>query len=472
MSPQQGDNRLLYDGGSFRDPSGKIFHFQGKIFRELDQESFDKFAVFSKSPVCAELLKERAIVWSKEVDPKGLGVQTDNRVIEHEKIPLISYCYEWSPSMLRDAGLLVLDLQSRLLEHGFSLKDATPYNVQFKDGKPVWIDIASIEPWDRKPAWVAYSQFCRFFLYPLLLARYNGMTLRECLLPNLEGISFEDALKKLPLRAKLNPKFFTDITLPAILGKLINESVSHKIISEQKENPLAKEIQQNTLARLRNLLAGMRLAKESFWSGYEGIKNYNDISEEQKNEFVRAALAEARSKSIIDVGCNTGLYSKIAAEALPEAEVVSTDFDPESIDALYLANKKWGSRILPLVVDATNASPALGWKLKERKSFFERGKFDAALALAVIHHLRVGKNIPLESIAEFFASLAERHLVIEFVHKEDSMWKRLTAIRADTFGDYSQENFERLFSRHFALKRKLALPMGTRTMYFYENILP
>lgn len=464
------DSQISYDGGSFRDPQGRVFHFQNRIFRELDKEGYEQFLEFSKTPIYDALVKNKIIVGSKAVDKNTLGIQSEQNIIEHDKINFISYCYEWSRGMLFDTALLVLDLQTKLLDYGYTLKDATPYNIQFENGKPIWIDIPSIEKWDRRPSWFAYNQFCRFYLYPLLLNRYLKMDLKKILLPELEGISFEDTISALPFRAKANPKLFLDIVLPSILNKVVKEQTSYKIISAQKENPHAKDIQQNTLKRLGKIIKGLVQSSKSFWSDYEDIKTYNDSSARQKNEFVCECLKEAESKTILDVGCNTGLYSKIAAETLPQAKIVATDFDVESIDRLYRENsEKLGKNIFPLVVDITNPSPALGWRGEERQSFLQRAKFDNILALAVIHHMRVGKNIPLQQIAELFALLTSRHLIIEYVDKEDSMFKRLTAIRKDTFQDYNLENFEKYFSQFFTIKKKIQLDMETRRLYFFEK---
>jgi ribosomal protein L11 methylase PrmA len=241
------------------------------------------------------------------------------------------------------------------------------------------------------------------------------------------------------------------------------------IKSQKAENFFAKDIQLKTLERLKKIISGLVAPAGSFWSQYEKTKSYSEASAEQKNNFVRECLKEARSAKIIDIGCNTGLYSKIAADALPGSRVVAIDFDANSIDGLYNANLQWKKNILPLALDITSPSPALGWRLKERKSFLERADFDCALALAVVHHLRVVKNIPLLEIADFFVSLTARHLIVEFVDKNDAMWKRLTAIREDIYDDYSQENFEKTFLRYFLLKKKSPLQMGTRILYFFEK---
>jgi len=462
-----------YESGSFRDPEGRIFYFGDRIFRQFTKDGYSQFLKFFQNPLFRALLEEKIIIPTYCIDKSSFHDLSDieGEVVEHERIPFISYSYEWTPSMLRDAGLLVLELQKRLLACDYSLKDATPYNVQFKNGKPIWIDIASIQHWDGKPAWVAYSQFCRFYLYPLLLRKFAKIGINRLLLAELEGVDFEETVKMLPVRVMLDPRFFWDVALPSILQKFIKERFSADIIrSRNKSSPYAKKIQQKTLKRLSNLIRGLVGEEESLWSRYQesDICNYSKNALRQKEEFVKECLREAQSRNILDVGCNTGFYSLAGSKILPAGQIVSIDNDTESVEQLYKTLK--GEKILPLVLDVTNSSPALGWRSLERKSFLERADFDCILALAIIHHLRVTKNLPLKEIAEFFYSLTSRYLIIEFVDKNDMMFQKLVAIREDIYHDYSISSFENIFSKFFRLRKKLLLDGQTRTLYFLKKI--
>lgn len=454
-----------YDGGSFRDPDGRVFYYRGRVFREFSEDGYKSFLSFFENNLSRELMEDGILVktWRADEFPEG-------KTVEHEKIFFISYPYEWPPFMLRDAGLLVLDLQIRLLENGHSLKDATPYNIQFVKGKPVWIDVASIKRWDGKPAWVGYSQFCGFYLYPLLFYKYLNLEPHKTLFADFEGVDFKKALSVLPFRAKINPKFFLDVGLPNILRKFIKEDASQKIIeSRNKNQSYAKEIQLRSLRRLKNIIAALVKPKKSTWSQYHesDICNYSKSALKQKEEFIKTCLEESRCEAILDVGANTGFYSRVAADVLPDARIVSVDNDIESINELY--NNIKGRKILPLALDLTSPSPAIGWKLAERKSFLERANFDCVMSLAVIHHLRVSKNIPTREIADLFSKIASRSLIVEFIGKEDKMFKKLTALREDTFSDYTVSVFENVFSEVFTLKKKTALDGGTRFLYFYER---
>ncbi|MDO8555211.1 MAG: class I SAM-dependent methyltransferase [bacterium] len=454
-----------YDAGSFRDPDGRVFYYRGEVFRQFNENGYKEFLIFFENNLCQKLMEEGVLIKTFLTDEFS-----DGKTVKHEKIFFISYPYEWPPFMLRDAGLLVLDLQIRLLENGYSLKDATPYNIQFVKGKPVWIDVASVEKWDDKPAWVGYSQFCGFFLYPLLFHKYLNLEPHKTLFADFEGVDFKKALSVLPFRAKINLKLFLDVGLPNMLRKFIKEDVSQKVIeSRNKNQPYAKEIQLRNLRRLKKIIAVLAKPKKSMWSQYHksDICNYSESALKQKEKFVRACLGESRCEAILDVGANTGFYSRVAVDVLPDARIVSIDNDIESINELYRATK--GKNILPLVLDLTSPSPAIGWKLAERKSFLERANFDCVMALAVIHHLRVSKNIPMREIAELFSKITLRFLIVEFVGKDDKMFKKLTSSREDTFGDYILSVFEDVFSVFFTLKKKTELDGGTRFLYFYER---
>ncbi|MFC1612281.1 class I SAM-dependent methyltransferase [Patescibacteria group bacterium] len=467
------NNQINYDGGSFRDPSGRVFCLHDKVFRELDNKSYDNFLELSNNPFYKKLVNEGIIIGSNLINDSELIARSKRCIIEHNKINFISYCYEWSPKMLHDAAIHTLDLQIKLLDEGYSLKDATPYNIQFEGGSPIFIDIASIESWDKKVSWFAYNQFCQFFLYPLFAQRYANMSIRQILLSELEGLSFDKLIKVLPLRIKYNPKFFLDIGLPSLLSKIIKESASHDIIKKEKNNFYAKDIQKNNLRRLKKVISGLVKSSKSFWASYEDTKSYSDFSVDQKNKFIYNCLNDVDDSDvsgILDIGSNTGFYSKMVASIFPKTNVVAIDFDVESIDRLYRENsEKIKANILPLVIDITNPSPALGWNSEERKSFLNRAKFDVVLALAVIHHLRVSKNIPLEKIVELLASVTSKYLVIEYISKDDPMFHKLTAIRKKVFNDYTLNNFENFLSNFFIIKKKIQLDMKTRYLYFLEK---
>jgi hypothetical protein len=111
-----------------------------------------------------------------------------------------------------------------------------------------------------------------------------------------------------------------------------------------------------------------------------------------------------------------------------------------------------------------NPTPSLGWANEERQSIGARGPADVVMALALVHHLAIGNNVPLPRVAEAFASLG-RELVIEFVPKSDSQVARLLRNRPDIFPDYTEPEFERAFSESFVIESREPIPGSERALY-------
>jgi hypothetical protein len=97
-----------------------------------------------------------------------------------------------------------------------------------------------------------------------------------------------------------------------------------------------------------------------------------------------------------------------------------------------------------------------------------RGPADLILALALVHHLAIGNNVPLSSIVEFLSNLG-RYLIVEFVPKSDSQVRRLLAVREDVFPDYGQDSFEREFAEHFEISDRAAILDSGRLLYLMKR---
>ncbi|MCB9850271.1 MAG: class I SAM-dependent methyltransferase [Phycisphaerales bacterium] len=463
----------LRDAASFRDPSGFVFEYDHCIYRAVDRRMLDVWRRLSASGLIDRLATSGAIVATRFVDDAD-RVSALNEIapeaagfLQHARVPTISYPYEWSPSMLADAGLLTLSLQQRLLEHGMALKDATAYNVQFVDAHPVFIDIASIEQPQRADIWHAMGQFHRMFTQPLLLHRRRGQSLRAYFLAHLDGASPEEASSAFGYLERFLPAVLMDVTLPAWLGRRTQSDAGTP--ATQKGAGRTANAQRWNLQRLcgkLQRLAGKR-QKNDGWSGYTEACNYSENATTDKVFAVQEYLQQTRPGTVLDVGCNTGTYS-LAAEATG-ARVIAIDSDVACVDALYRKAREQRARILPLCVDLANPSPAIGFMNRERPAFLTRAKCDCVLALAVIHHLHVAANLPLSGICDMFASLARRDLVLEFVPRTDSMFRRLTRFRSESYPDYTLEACERAFARRFTLIRKTAITDSDRTLLFLRR---
>lgn len=465
--------------GSFRDPSGYVFHHGERVFRALDGGAADLLRGLATQGHLARWAREGLVVGTRFVEDPALLAELKSihpgfiSFLEHDRISPITYPYEWSTSMLADAGRLTLRLQGELLALGLALKDATAYNIQFVSGKPVFIDLTSIEKPARLDLWFALGQFNRMFLYPLLLVQHAGWDLRSYFLSNLDGRSTLQVGQAFPFHKRWSPSLLFDIGLPFTLEKRVKAGTTSAPRPPAATpggtptgNPL---VQQMTLRRLDKKLAALAgsIAPKTVWGDYTRICSYDDEAEASKKALVKDFLQQAHAAEVLDIGCNTGDYSRIAAET--GASVLATDFDSGAVEQMYRRLKTDPAAITPMVVDIANPSPGIGYLNAERPPFLERARPDCVLALAVIHHLHVGANLPLTAIRDLFARLARRHLVLEFVPTDDVMFRKLIEFRVDLFQEFTLDRCLEVFGESFTLLRREAVRNSPRTLLLFEK---
>lgn len=450
---------------SFRDPSGHVFSANGRIYRQINQSYEADFEKLQTSGLLSALVERGWLVDHEErpeMCPEGAY-----KVIEPTPIPYISYPYEWSFSQLQDAALLTLNIQKLALEHGMTLKDASSYNVQFLKGKPIFIDTLSFAELNQEQPWIAYKQYCQHFLAPLVLMGYSDPRVRKLLLGFIDGIPLDLAASLLPARSKLRYSVLAHIHLHA--RSQVQHADSAGAASTRK---MSKPLLIALIESLTSATSKCRLPKhlKTEWGEYYDDTNYSIDSMDEKETLVDSLLQKyAPENGIVhDLGANTGRFSRIATRYA--ATVVSHDIDELAVERNYQAVRKNTSdaNLLPLVLDLTNPSPAIGWDSTERDSFGQRCKADVVLALALIHHIAISNNTPLAKVAEFLQPLAKT-LVIEFVPKGDSQVDRLLATREDIFGDYDEAGFEAAFVDYFELLEKHPVAGTTRTLYAFES---
>ena len=468
------------DSGSFRDPSGYVFQHQGRIFRALDAAAAALLKDLDVQGHLKRWVQEGLVVGTRFVeDPALIAALSDAHpgfaaFAEHDRIEPITYPYEWSVSMLADAGRLTLRLQGELVKLGLSLKDATEYNVQFVRGKPIFIDLTSIEKPARLDLWFALGQFNRMFLFPLLLVKHAGWDLRSYFLSNLDGRSTLQVGQAFSWRQRWSPALLLDVGLPYALEKKVKAgkaSAPKAPAAARPEAPAGNPVaQQMTLRRLDKKIAALAdsISPETVWGDYTQICSYDEAAEASKKSLVREFLAQAKSASVLDVGCNTGDYSRIAADG--GATVFATDFDVGAVEQMYRRLRKEPKSITPMVVDIANPSPGIGYMNAERPAFLDRARPDCVLALAVIHHLLVGANLPMASIRDLFASLSRKHLVLEFVPTDDVMFRKLIEFRVNLFDHVTLDHCLAVFSEKFALRRQAPIQNSPRTLLLFEKL--
>ncbi|MGQ9650543.1 MAG: hypothetical protein ACUVXJ_10570 [Phycisphaerae bacterium] len=460
--------------GSFRDPNGFVFELDGRILRAVDEECLQTVRELLDSGLLGRLIDEGLVVPTSLVQAPDLlrrlkAVYPGQAgFLEHERIHPVSYPYEWSPSMLADAGICTVDLQIRLLEHGYSLKDATAYNIQFHHGRPVFIDVPSIERPPRLDVWIALGQFGRMFTNPLLLNRYKGQSLRSCFLADLDGSDVNRVQRAFGRLELLSPRLLLDVTLPYWFGRRASRlgDIGPRRLTCRQTTPAAQIVNLRRLrSKLKNLAA--RSGSAGHWAAYSETCSYTDRAEESKVREVRSFLQEHRPASVLDVGSNTGRYSMLALEA--GAKVVSIDSDQDCIDVLYRRIRHGGHPILPLCVDIANPSPAIGFCNRERASFLDRVRAECVFALAIIHHLHVSANLPVAGIRDMLADLCDQYLVLEFVPTDDVMFRKLMQFRVDLYQDFSLDTCIQAFKERFDVLRQVPLEDSSRTLLFMRK---
>jgi ribosomal protein L11 methylase PrmA len=456
---------MIKEKASFRDDAGFVFYQGQNVFRVITDKYAEEYSHLMSSGLYEQLVKKGFLIsHSEEENTQG---EPFHKILKVKKLPFVSYPYEWSFGQLKDAAILSLEIQKEALLHNMVLKDASAYNVQFEGCKPLFIDTLSFDKYNEGQPWQAYRQFCQHFLNPLMLIKYSGESFAKLSVNYIDGIPVTIASSLLSSRAYLN---FT-----ALINIFFHSRLEQKVLKGKETGKASSEvnISKERLLKINDfLLDGIKnlnnASSKSAWSDYVDDNNYIDNALEYKKEIVGNWTSRVKPEMTWDVGCNTGLFSEIAAQH--SKYVLALDYDYQSVNFLYEKVKAKDIRnIHPLCVDILNPTPAIGWGNEERKSFLERSNPDLIIALAVIHHLRITGGIPVEKIAELLNQKCQ-YLIIEFVEKSDSQIKRMLSSRKDIFDDYHTESFKQIFSQYFNIIEEQAIPDSHRCLYLMQKI--
>ncbi len=460
------------DDASFRDPAGYVFEQRGVILRAITAYGIADYRQLMESGLYKSLRDRRLFVPHEERPRTDAWPHDAELVIQPERVPVVSYPYEWSFGQLRDAALVTLCVQEHAMTHGMSLKDASAFNVQYFGSTPVFIDTLSLGADDSGP-WPAYSQFCRHFLAPLFLMRDWWLNAGSMMRVALDGVPLDVASRALPLRSYLNfgclvhihahAKSLRRRSRPGVVADIGTAAVPVRTVKPSR-NPKPALI-----SSLRATVEGLKLQSgRTTWSNYyDEAHHYSSSAESSKREVVAAAIARVEPALMYDLGGNTGVYTRLGTERGVYA--VCFDLDPACVHQNYLqAKRDSDDRMLPLVMDLSNPSPGLGFASAERKSLEDRPRADLLLALALVHHLRISANVPLLLIARYLSRLG-RALVIEWVPRDDPKVALLLAGRPNTFYDYDEPGFVDAFSTCFELEQVTRLADTGRAIYLYRS---
>jgi SAM-dependent methyltransferase len=464
-----GEHHSASSQRTFRDPAGSIEIRPDGAFRYVNPAYASEILAFLSLPIAARLVASGQLISTEILTTaasQATPEQSDSQpplLLRHPRVSFVSYPWEWAPALWLSAAELTLNLCSELLKDGWILKDATPLNVLFQGVEPVFVDVLSIERADLKqPIWLAYGQFIRTFLLPMLAHARLGWPLQVAL-TRRDGFEPEEIYAALSWTQRLRQPALSSVTLPMLLSRRNTEAAAEpdaKPVSRAMADPeIARQVLLRTLSGLRS---GMRRVtpshRDSTWSNYVNTANhYTSEDHAEKRAFVSSALATAQPSGVLDVGCNTGVYSILAADA--GAEVVSIDTDLQAVDRLCTTLKGSGKNILPLCVDLARPTPSAGWENRENASFLSRatGHFDTVMMLAVLHHLLLQSQIPLAHIADLCNKLTTKNLILEWVPPLDSKFQQLLRGRGDLYTHITETAFREAFAAHFTILREVTL---------------
>ena len=464
-----GKPAIQFDSGSFRDPDTRVFHYDGAVFRCLTARALTDWQRLAATDFSARFMADRRLIPTRLVTDRESLPPLAARwaaVLEHERLPVVSYPYEWSFGMLKDAALLQLDVTRAALDEEMTLKDATAFNVQWLGARPTFIDIGSFTPYAAGEPWAGYRQFCETFLYPLLLQAYRNVPFHPWLRGSLEGITAEQCRSLLSGPHLLRRGVLTHVYLQANVQARY-EDTSADVRQELRAAGFGAALIKHNIDRLRRTVERLRWEpRRSTWSDYQREHSYDDADLQRKTEFVERVLSQRRRPLVWDLGCNIGRYSRLAAKHADY--VLALDADHMVVEHLYRALHTGGPpNILPLVADLADPSPGLGWRCLERLPLTDRGSPALILCLALMHHLVIGRNIPLDDFVAWLAQF-NSEVVLEFVGPDDPMVERLLRNRRDHRLEYSDAAIIAALGRHFGAVTHETLASGTRTLYYCQ----
>ena len=461
------------DPGSFRDPLSRVYVDGDAVWRGLSEAGLADFEAYAATEAYRAAQADGRLVATTAVPVAEAPIDASwAGALRHERLRVLTYPYEWAFSMLRDAARLQLELSRAALAEGVLTKDATSYNVQFDGSRPVFIDLGSFERLVPGEPWAGYRQFCELFLNPLYLQAIADIPFQPWLRGSLNGISPTHAAAAIGSRKRFRRDLLTHVRLHARAeARYADADADRDVRGELKRAGFGPKIIDAQMANLQRAVEALEWkAAASTWSSYSTRGHYTDLDLDAKADFVARATGALDAPTVLDLGANDGRFSRVAIGA-GASLAIAVDGDHLVVDHLYRELRAEGEqRILPLVLDLADPSPAMGWRSKERPSFVDRVRPDLVLCLAVIHHLALSNTVPFDEIVEFLHDFGAT-LVVEMPHRDDPMASRLLGRkRSGVFDHYDQPQWEAALGRRFTVLEQTTLPSGTRTLYLCRPV--
>ncbi len=428
------------DPGSFRDPASRVVTDGDRVIRLLDERGLEAWRALERSDFYRRSVGAGKLIAAEELSSPPSG---SAGALLHPRLPFISYPYEWTFSMLKDAALLQLELLDDALGADLTIKDATPYNIQFVDGRPVFIDLGSFQPYTPGEPWIGYRQFTRQFLFPLLLRAWVGVPFQPWLRGDIDGPTPAQMAELLGRRKRFNTGALFHVRLQARMEARMSD---RPVRQDLKTAGFNKDLILANVRKLKKLVGSLHWEHSvDGWSDY-GSCTHVGRDRAAKTEFLQEALDRLHPARVLDLGANDAHFSKVSAAS--GAQSIALDGDEAVLDDVY---RRGASENLSLVVtDLANPSPSQGWAGQERPGVFERARPDLIIAYGLIHHLIYGASIPPREVMGWLRRF-DCPVVVEFVAPEDEMVGRLVGnkLPEELHGERSETDFRRLASEQF-----------------------
>ena len=469
---------------SFRDPSGFVFCVDGVYYRQVNRGFAADYEWLIGSGLYGALTEKKLLIPHREIADDLIGLPGWYKTLLPEQLGLITYPYEWVFDQLRDAALHTLAVLELAIGHGLILKDASPFNIQFREGRPIFIDTLSFEKYDASTPWIAYLQFCESFLFPLYLEHYCGIGTHKVLMAYPDGVPATVTARLLPVKSRLNMGAWMHVYLQNMVGaryKGQREEQRKQQEGQRKEQgSFSKQKLLYLIQNLTGIIKGLRSkgTADSTWSNYYAETILSRQYLEEKETIFRQFIARVPFQSALDIGSNDGHFSHILSSEIAGIKngagekcwVLAIDGDASCVNTLYHTIREKNSNILPLCIDIINPTPAIGFRNAERSSFHERVRTGLVVALALIHHLVLGRNVPLSDIPGLLAELTTGYLIIEFIPIGDEKAQELVRSKSRFHLPYDIPYFEDCFGTHFTIEEKQVIRGTERVLYLMKKI--
>ncbi len=467
------EQEVIKDEGSFRDPCGQVYKILNEqntqIIRGVNSSTYEEQAILLETNFFQSLLKTKKVVTTNIFDKKLI---LDKKVasewpffLSHSVVNFISYPYEWTFGQLKDAAILHLELLKDSLNNGWIIKDSSPYNIQFLNNQPIFIDTPSFKKWKSGAGWDSYRQFCMMFLYPLMLEAYLDIDFRPLMKSNLDGIDSKYLYKSLGALDTLRKGVISHVLFPYFIEK--------NILKKEKDNAPAKIRNQihhsriSVIALVDSMLSIVKSlslnANISAWADYDHINTYKKKDNDIKKDFLKKVTLNNNYQTVWDFGSNTGLFSDYISNNVNN--IIAMDSDSIAVEKMYQRLKMQDSNINPLVMRLENMSPDHGFNALERVKLERRSQPNLVICLALIHHIRINSNIPCKNFLQYLRSL-NSDVIIEFVNRDDEMVIKLLTNKDEKYEDYNLQSFELEASNFFNIIDTAIIKDGRRKFFF------